>query len=170
MRGLPGLLVARVQRPDEQAYRGLEIKVRLELPVAHTLGERLQQSSSHGLVDPLPEALEEFGVTAFLSQKSTQDGPPVLPGQVDLQVFKWGQGVGARVPRRARKRLGRQGVDRGQGEVQLVAESAAQTRGRGTGRSRYTPQGHAAVTVLGQFAGRRAKDGGIESCVAGTPR
>jgi len=61
MRGLPGLLVARVQRPDEQADCGLEVKVRPELPVAHSPGERLQQPFLYGLVDPLPEAFEEFG-------------------------------------------------------------------------------------------------------------
>ncbi len=73
-------------------------------------------------------------------------------------------------PRRLRKRHGPQRTDRGQDEFPLAAESAAQARWRGTGCGRDTPQRHAAVTVLGQFAGRCAEDGGIESRVEGPPR
>lgn len=111
MRVRPGLVVARVQRPDEQADCGLEVQVRPELPVARSLGKHLQQSFSRRLADPLPEAFEEFGVTALLGQKSPQDSLPVLPGQVDLQILEGGQSVCARITRRERNRLGPQSAD-----------------------------------------------------------
>jgi hypothetical protein len=88
MRDLPGLLTASVQRPDEQAHRSLEVKVGPQLPVADPLGQRLQQPFPHRLLDPLPEAFQELGMTAFLSQESAPDGRPGLPGQTDPQAFE----------------------------------------------------------------------------------
>jgi hypothetical protein len=88
MRDLPGLLTASVQRPDEQAHRSLEVKVGPELPIAHPLGQRLQQPVPDGLLDPLPEAFKELGMTAFLSQESAPQGRPGLPGQTGLQAFE----------------------------------------------------------------------------------
>jgi hypothetical protein len=88
MRDLPGLLTASVQRPDEQAHCSLEVKVGTQLPIADPLGQRLQQPFPHGLLDPLPEALKELGMTAFLSQESAPDGRPGLPGQADPQAFE----------------------------------------------------------------------------------
>jgi hypothetical protein len=88
MRDLPGLLTASVQRPDEQAHHSLQVKAGPELPIAHPLGQRLQQPFPHGLFDSLPEAFKELRMTAFLSQESAPDGRPGLPGQTGLQVFE----------------------------------------------------------------------------------
>jgi hypothetical protein len=94
--------------------------MRPELPVAHTLGERVQQPVSHRLADPLPEAFKEFGVTAFLSQETCQDGRPVLADQVDPQVFQEHQGAGPRFKRCAQKRLERHDVDGRHDEIGLL--------------------------------------------------